>query len=128
MRPQDLLRQLAIDEVADAILMRADAHDRGHPGEQRRMAEDLALGQEIDHMPLVDQLDGPGPNDVEELRRLAARLQDDLIGTVELDVGVLDDLCEPFLAQFVERRVDAQEGGDVHGLEYRTGGLLSLSF
>ena len=77
--------------------------------------------RQIYHLPLVDQLDSPGPNDVEELRRLTARLQDHLIGTVELDVGVLDDLGEPFLAQLVERRVDAQEGGDVHGLKYRTG-------
>ena len=79
------------------------------------MSEDLSLGEQIEHVPLVDELDGPGPHDVEELGGVTPGQQDDLFTTVELDVRVLDHGRQPLVAQLVERRIRAEERWDVHG-------------
>ena len=54
------------------------------------MPEHLTLREQVEHLLFVDELDRTRPHDVEVLRRLTSGLQDDLVATVELDVGVLD--------------------------------------
>ena len=74
--PKTSSRYLAIDQVADAILVGAHADDRRHLRQERWMPEDLSLGEQVEHLLFVDELDRTRPHDVEVLRRVTPGLQD----------------------------------------------------
>jgi hypothetical protein len=78
------------------------------------MAEGLPLAQDVEDVVVLQQLDGPAADDVQEVRRLAGCPDDDGLLREELDPNAPPDALELLGGQRVEWRVLAQERGNVH--------------
>ena len=77
------------------------------------MAEQLAGAQQVEHDPVVNQLDRPTAHDADVVDRLAALREDRRAGAVELDLRRAGDLLDVLGREHVERGVVAQEVRDV---------------
>jgi len=77
------------------------------------VAERLALLQHVDHLTLVEQLDGATSHNVEVLRGWA--LLGEYLGSNRevLDLGTLAESCERLSAQCSKGRITLQETGDL---------------
>ena len=78
------------------------------------MAEGLPLAQDVQDVVFLHELDGPAADDIEEVRRLAGRPNDDGVLREKLDPNAPTDALELLGGQRVEGRVLAQERGNVH--------------
>ena len=112
--PQDPGRDVRVDQVTQRVLGRPHGRARCDVAEQRPHAEHLALAGEIDHAAVVDDLDGPLADHIEESRRGAGLLEDHDAGREVLDLHAGDGSGEVRLVQVVERPVPGEEGRDVH--------------
>src|SRR3990172_9056484 len=77
------------------------------------MAERLALLENVDHLTLVEQLDGATPHDVEVLRGWALLGKDLGSAREVLDLRTLAESGERVRAQRSERRIALQEAGEL---------------
>jgi len=83
--------------------------------EERPHAEDLALHREIDHVAVVDDLDGAPAHDVQVGRRLARLAEDHRSRREVLDLHAGGNAGEGPSVQRVEGWMLRQEPDDVHG-------------
>ena len=121
-RPQDLVGDLGVDQVAERVLGRPHGRGRCDLVQQRPHPEHVALADLVDHPALVHDL-GPAAPDDEQMARGRGRLpQDHGAGGEVLDLDARDDAVQLGVRQRVERRMIGQEGADVHGASLRRAG------
>ena len=111
---EELLGEIPRDQVAEGVLGRANARDRSLPRDERELAEDFPLTDEIDQTALVEDLDRSLAHDVEVCRRLAGPLEDRGAGREELHLRGGGDPSQLVAVEPVEGRVRGEEPGDVH--------------
>ena len=112
------------DAVAEGVLVGARGEARGQPREHRAVAEQLPGAEQVEHQPVVRDLDGAAAHDADVRDRLGPLLEDRLALAVELDLGGGGDARDLLRGEDVERRVRAQELGDV-GERGRSGRRLA---
>ena len=116
-------RGVARHEQAGGVLARPDGERRGEPAQRRRLAEHLARAEQVDDLPVVEELDRALADDVDVLRRRAVLEQD---RSARLVPPLLDPGCDRRqLAglERVERRELDEEAGElvcVHRLHCST--------
>ena len=101
------------DAVADGVLLGARREAGGQAGEHRGLPEELADAQQVEHAPVQDELDGAAAHDAQVPDRLGALGEDRRAGRVVLDLGGGGDAPDIGVVERVERRVVAQEVGDL---------------
>ncbi len=99
--------------VAERVLVGAGAEARRHPGEHRRMAEQLARAESIEHPLLTEQLDRPPAHDPGVAGRAGGGREDLGARGEELDLHRGRDALDLLRRERVERGVTSQELGDV---------------
>ena len=109
-RRHDLRRQ----PVEQHVLGGLDLERHGQAGEHRRVADHLALGEQVERASAVEQLDGPAAHDPHVMRRAPAPWRRIVAprawNSISRRAG---DRVQLGLVERVERRVVAQEVGDV---------------
>jgi hypothetical protein len=111
---------LAGQAIRDRVLGRASGGARREPGQHRRVAEPLALPEEVEHPPAIDQLHGPAAHDPHVAHPGLALPEDHLAGGERLDVDPSGEPLQRALVELAERLVIAQEADDlVHWAQCR---------
>ena len=116
---EDGERLLARDQEADGLLARPHRECRREAGQERGLPEGLAGPEDVDHLALVQELDGTAPDHEQVLRRRAVLNQDRFAGLVRLLHGACCDRGQLAGGERVERGEPAEERGGVvcvHGL------------
>jgi hypothetical protein len=102
-----------VDPVAERVLGGAGGELGRQAGQHRRVTEQLALAETVEHLGAVAQLDRAAADDADVLAGRRALVEDHRALAEELDLGVGGDLLDLRLAELVKRLVSRQELGDV---------------
>ncbi len=122
---QRLLRDLGRDPVADRVLAGSGLEAGRQAGQHRRVAEQLAFPEQVEHAAVEHDLDRARAHHPQVLDRLGALREDRRAGAMELGLGGRDDALELGAVERVKRRVLLEEAGDLgrrdgaHGLSRR---------
>ena len=101
------------DAVADGVDLRARGEAGRQAREHRRMPEELADAEQVEHPPVEHELDRAGAHHAQVRDRRAALGEDRRARGVLLQLGGGRQRCDVGVVQRLERRMSAQEVGDL---------------